>query len=211
LSLTAEDVSKTALYAQERLRRDLSEDIDRRGGGIGDYLASLKMKMRVHLDDATHIARLSQLTQKTNQFNLTTRRYTEGDIRGFTESADCDVLAVRVRDRLGDSGIVGVAVIRHDGDRSVIDTFLMSCRVLGRGVEDALLVACLLASRRHGGQQVSGEFIPTAKNGRVTDFYPAHGFTDDGAGIFRLALADASFVFPSHFKAVVLDGEPVLT
>ena len=85
----------------------------------------------------------------------------------------------------------------------------MSCRVLGRGVEDSLLVACLLASRRRGGREVIGEFIPTAKNGRVADFYPTRGFVSAETGRFRLALADAPLAFPPHFKSVVVDGEQV--
>jgi FkbH-like protein len=206
LTFSDEDRRRSDMYAAERQRAETAASMS-----VDDYLRGLQMEVVIDRVDERTVARVAQLTQKTNQFNLTTRRYTDGDIRGFAASADCDVLAVRVRDRLGDSGIVGAAIVRHDGDRSAIDTLLMSCRVLGRGVEDALLVACLLASRRHGGQQVSGEFIATPKNGRVADFYPAHGFADDGAGSFRLALADASFAFPSHFKAVVLDGEPVLT
>jgi predicted enzyme involved in methoxymalonyl-ACP biosynthesis len=127
------------------------------------------------------------------------------------QSADCDVLAVRVRDRLGDSGIVGAAIVRHQADRATIDAFLMSCRVLGRGVEDALLGACLLASRQRGGRDVIGEFIPTARNGRVADFYPARGFASDGAGRFCLVVADAPLAFPPHFKSVVVDGEQVIS
>src|SRR4030095_6238369 len=123
------------------------------------------------VDDRT-IGRVAQLTQKTNQFNLTTRRYTESEIRGFVDSAERDVLSVRVRDRLGDSGIAGVAIVCHDADRSTIDTFLMSCRVLGRGVEDSLLVACLLACRHRGSREAIGEFIPTAKNGRGAGLSP---------------------------------------
>jgi predicted enzyme involved in methoxymalonyl-ACP biosynthesis len=102
-----------------------------------------------------------------------------------------------------------VAIVCHDADRSTIDTFLVSCRVLGRGVEDSLLVACLLACRRRGGREVIGEFIPTAKNGRVADFYPTRGFVSDETGRFRLALVDAPLAFPPHFKTVVVDGEQV--
>src|SRR4029079_7653811 len=113
----------------------------------------------------------AQLTQKTNQFNLTTRRYTDSDIRRFAASADHDVFAIRVHDRLGDSGIVGGAIVRHESAVAAIDTFLMSCRVLGRGVEDALLTACLVTARRRQRRAVIGEFVPTAKNARVADFY----------------------------------------
>ena len=176
---------------------------------VADYLRGLEMEAAIdHADDGS-IARVAQLTQKTNQFNLTTRRYTESDIRTFAASSDYDVFAVRLRDRLGDSGIVGVAILRHDDGQSHIDTLLMSCRVLGRGVEDALLGACLRASGRRGSREVIGQFIPTAKNGRASDFYAMHGFVADASEGFRRSIADADVEFPSHFKSVVVDGERV--
>ena len=168
------------------------------------------MEAAIDRVDDRSAARVAQLTQKTNQFNLTTRRYTENDIRRFASSDDHDVLTVRVSDRLGDSGIVGVGIVRHDGDRSLIETFLMSCRVLGRGVEDALLAACLRVSERRARREVVGEFIATAKNARVAAFYPSHSFVADGQGHFRRSVGQAPVEFPSHFKAVVLDGERVI-
>jgi len=121
------------------------------------------------------------------------------------------VLAVRLSDRFGDSGLVGVAILRHGGGRSVIDTLLLSCRVLERGVEDALLAACIRRSALRGSSAIVGEFIPTAKNGRVADFFPSRGFVADGTGLFRRALAGSeSVVFPGHLRAVSVDGEKVL-
>lgn len=204
LTFSDEDRQRSDMYAAERLRAAEASSMS-----VDDYLRGLEMEVVVERVDDRTIGRVAQLTQKTNQFNLTTRRYTESDVRGFVASAERDVWAVRVRDRLGDSGIVGVAILGHDADRSTIDTFLMSCRVLGRGVEDALLVACLLASRRRGAREVIGDFVPTAKNGRVADFYPTRGFAGDGTGRFRLALAEAPLAFLPHFKSVVVDGEQV--
>ena len=83
-------------------------------------------------------------------------------------------------------------------------------RVLGRGVEDALLAACLRVSERRARREVVGEFIATAKNARVAAFYPSHGFVADGPGRFRWPVSEASVEFPSHFKSVVLDGERVI-
>jgi len=206
LTFSEEDRQRSDMYAAERRRAEEASSMS-----VDDYLRGLEMEVVVDRVDDRTIGRVAQLTQKTNQFNLTTRRYTEGEIRGFVESAERDVLSVRVRDRLGDSGIVGVAIVCHDADRSTIDTFLMSCRVLGRGVEDSLLVACLLVSRRRGGGEVIGEYVPTAKNGRVADFYPTRGFASGAAGRFRLVLADAPLAFPSHFKSVVVDGEQVIS
>lgn len=207
LALSDEDRRRSDMYgAEQRRRAEASSTMS-----VADYLRGLEMEAVVDRVDDRSLARVAQLTQKTNQFNLTTRRYTESDIRRFVESADHDVLAVRVRDRLGDSGIVGVAIVRHDHDRSCIDTFLMSCRVLGRGVEDALLIACLRTSQRRAGRPVVGEFIPTAKNARVADFYPTRGFVADGPDRFRRSIADAPMEFPAHFKSVVVDGEQVVS
>ena len=207
LTFSDEDRRRGDLYAAEQRRRvEESSSMS-----VEDYLRGLEMDVVVDRVDDRSLARAAQLTQKTNQFNLTTRRYTESDIRGFLASADHDVLTVRVCDRLGDSGIVGVAILRHNGTRSAIDSFLMSCRVLGRGVEDALLVACLLASRRRGGRDVIGEFIPTAKNARVADFYAARGFTAEGSGRYRRSIEETPVAFPSHFKSVVVDGEQVVS
>ena len=94
------------MYAAERRRAEEASSMS-----VDDYLRGLEMEVVVDRVDDRTIGRVAQLTQKTNQFNLTTRRYTEGEIRGFVESAERDVLSVRVRDRLGDSGIVGVAIV----------------------------------------------------------------------------------------------------
>jgi FkbH-like protein len=207
LTFSDEDRRRSEIYAAEQRRRvEESSALS-----VDDYLRGLEMEAIIDRADDRSIERLAQLTQKTNQFNLTTRRYTESDIRRFGASPDHDVLAVRVRDRLGDSGIVGLAILRHDDRQTDIDTFLMSCRVLGRGVEDSLLVACLLASRRRGGRDVVGEFIPTAKNARVAEFYPSRGFAADGSGRFRRSIADAPLEFPTHFKSVVVDGAQVVS
>src|SRR5206468_4247346 len=200
LAVSEEDRRRSDMYAAERQRREEQASMS-----VDDYLRGLEMEAVIERADDRSIARASQLTQKTNQFNLTTRRYTENDIRRFASSADYDVLTARVRDRLGDSGIVGVAILRHEIDSSTIDTLLMSCRVLGRGVEDALLAACLRATGRRARRELVGDFITTAKNARVADFFPSHGFTADGPNRFRRSTAGAPVEFPSHFKSVVVD------
>jgi len=207
LGVSEEDRRRSDMYAKERLRR---EERQSSSLSVEDYLRGLEMEAAIERVDDGTVARTAQLTQKTNQFNLTTRRYTDADIRRFVSSPDYDVLAARVKDRLGDSGIVGVAILHHDGDGTTIDTLLMSCRVLGRGVEDALLAACLRAAQRRSRGDVVGEFIPTAKNARVSDFLPSRGFAADGEGRFRRVMGDAPIAFPPHFKSVVVDGERVI-
>lgn len=207
LTFSDEDRRRSQMYAAEQQRRVEQQSSSM---SVEDYLRGLEMEAAIDRVDDRSIARVAQLTQKTNQFNLTTRRYTESDIRGFAASDDHDVYAVRLRDRLGDSGIVGVAILRHGSGQSHIDSFLMSCRALGRGVEDALLGACLRMSARRGSGELIGRFIPTDRNARVSEFYPAHGFVADGSVDFRRSIAGALDEFPAHFKSVVVDGERVI-
>jgi FkbH-like protein len=183
LQLTEEDRSKTRLYAEERRRRDLAAQ----STDVESYLASLDMRMRVRFDDEAALARLAQLTQKTNQFNLTTRRYGESDVRRFIDAPDWVVAHFSLADVFGDNGIVGLALLRIGpavGDAE-LDTFLMSCRVIGRRAESAFLDAILRHIRERGVQSVHASFLPTAKNKLAEKFLPEHGFRREADGGYR--------------------------
>jgi FkbH-like protein len=179
LTVSREDRNRTAMYQAESSRQALragSTDLE-------GYYRSLEMTLEVRFADAFTIPRIAQLTQKTNQFNLTTRRYSEAEVGRLSAADDVDVITVRLADRLGDSGIIGVCILRYAGGAALFDTFLLSCRALGRGVEHAMLVQALKRARARGCQSAIGEYAPTAKNGQVEDFYRGHGFTrlpDDG-------------------------------
>jgi FkbH-like protein len=205
MAVSDDDRRRSEFYAAERQRRTAEAS----ALSVDEYLRGLDMEVAIdHVTDAT-LARAAQLTQKTNQFNLTTKRYTESDVRAFVASADHDAFVVRLRDRLGDSGIVGVAIVEHRAGESTIDTLLMSCRVLGRGVEDALLAACAAAGSTRGHQRLAGRYLPTAKNGRVADFYASRGFEAGADGAFRRSIAADAIGFPTHFKTIAIDGAPV--
>jgi FkbH-like protein len=160
------------MYQAEARRRRLREA----SADVGAYLASLEIQVRIEPADEPTLPRAAQLTQRTNQFNLTTCRYSESELRALHESASNDVLLVRLSDRFGDYGIVGVAILRHRPDQTVIDTFLMSCRALGRGAEEALLTACLKVAGQRKSPAVHGHYIPTKKNELVRDFFDQRGF-----------------------------------
>jgi FkbH-like protein len=188
-SLTDEDLAKTEMYAQERRRRTLLETSERTGAGIGQYLESLAMKMTISLDCGDHLTRLSQLTQKTNQFNLTTRRYDEHRMREFISGDRWLVADFSLADVFGDSGIVGLAIVALREDRRAeLDTFLMSCRVIGREAEGAFLHILLKLLAEKGIREVVAEFAPTAKNGLAKDFLPEQGFvpSEDGRYVWNL-------------------------
>ena len=173
LTLTDEDRARAEMYAQDRSRQARAAAAT----DPSEYLRSLQMEMSVAFDDPRHSARVAQLTQKTNQFNVTTRRYTEADIVRLMGTPDCLVADFALRDVFGDSGIVGVAIARVTSrGEAELDSFLMSCRVIGRRAESAFLEAVLDALRHRGVRTVLADYIPTAKNGLVATFLAEHGF-----------------------------------
>jgi FkbH-like protein len=182
LTLTNEDVVKTELYAQERRRREFGEALN--GSSAADqYLARLEMTMLISLNDVNHLSRLSQLTQKTNQFNLTTRRYDEEQMKTFILSDEWLVADFSLADVFGDSGIVGLALLRILSERQVeLDTFLMSCRVIGREAEGAFLHALLRHLSDLGVDTVLADFVPSAKNAPAKSFLSDHGFCRNADG-----------------------------
>ncbi len=191
LALTAEDLSKTEMYAQERQRRAFSAQLERQGtSSAGEYLASLQMRMQLAVSPKSHMARLSQLSKKTNQFNLTTRRYDEHQIRAFVDSEDWLVADFSLADIFGDSGLVGLAIWHLTSpDSADLDTFLMSCRVIGREAESAFLQAQLRILVARGVRWVVADYLPTAKNELVRNFLTTQGFQAGPDGRYRLDLA----------------------
>lgn len=189
-SLTQEDMNKTAMYSQERQRQSQREELTDTGGSVEDYLKSLNMKMTVGLNESSLLPRLAQLTQKTNQFNLTTRRYSEQDISEKIGDKNTFVFHFSLADNFGDSGIVGLAIVERRTDSSAhIDTFLMSCRVIGRKAEQAFLSSILSKMKSEGVEELTAEYIPTRKNGLVQSFLPDNDFLDNGEGSYVRSLA----------------------
>jgi FkbH-like protein len=148
------------------------------------YLKSLEMKMRAEPFDALGQARITQLINKTNQFNLTTRRYSDQEVAAVMTDPDAITLQVRLTDRYGDNGMIAVVIAKpaDSPNELMIDTWLMSCRVLGRQVEQATLNLLAAEACRRGYKALIGEFRPTAKNALVRDHYAALGFLARGAG-----------------------------
>ena len=180
LSLTDEDRDRTALYARERQRRTLADA----SGDLERYVASLNMVMTVGIDDARAATRIAQLTQKTNQFNLTSRRYSEADVRALMMDPDWLVAHFSLVDVFGDSGLVGVAVLKLEGMAAEFDSFLMSCRVIGRRAETAFLGYLLARLSARGVRLVRGRFVASPRNALVEHFWPEHGFAVESAGTY---------------------------
>lgn len=183
LDLLKEDRQRGVYYAQQKARHKLSSTME----SEEDFYRSLQMKAEVFEVSELSYPRVAQLTRKTNQFNLTTRRYTEQDIKSLAASASDCVLSMRSRDRFGDHGIVGVAIVRFSARGSSkqsqsaqvvceLDSFLLSCRVIGRTLETAFLAQVIRVAVARGATRIVGMFIPTAKNGPASDFFASHGF-----------------------------------
>jgi FkbH-like protein len=168
-----EDRQRTQMYRQESERKREQNGYD----DLTDYLSTLETVLRIFPVDSANKARVAQLTQKTNQFNLTTRRYSEADIEGFLENEDVAIFAMSVEDRYGSMGITGVLIGRRDGSSALIDSLLLSCRVLGRQLEFAFVDQCLrLLAKRWGKLTWHADFFPTRKNAQVADFWDRAGF-----------------------------------
>jgi FkbH-like protein len=172
-SFTQEDLARGEQYSANVQRTMLKESVS----SLEEYYSSLHTKLTFHVNAEDQVERLSQLCQKTNQFNLTSKRYTDADVAAFMKSDESPIFSVEVEDRFGNSGLVGEAICKKiSSDDWEIDTFLMSCRVLGRTIENAFLnfIVEQIASRK--AKKIFATFVPTKKNGSVEDFYDKNGF-----------------------------------
>jgi FkbH-like protein len=176
VSFTKDDAARGRNYALNAARRaELEQATD-----IDGYLKSLAMTMTVAQISPSDLARTTQLINKTNQFNLTTRRYTEAEVERLIKTPSAVSLCLRLRDRFGDNGLISVILARPDEawpqDVMLIETWLMSCRVLGRQVEPAALEILAAEAQRRGARRLVGEYRPTPRNGLVADHYSKLGF-----------------------------------
>ncbi|MBS0282518.1 MAG: HAD family hydrolase [Proteobacteria bacterium] len=177
--MTGEDFSRAGQYqanAEREFARQATADLPA-------YLKSLEMEMRVTPFDSVGQARITQLINKTNQFNLTTRRYAERDVEAAMADKDTVTFQIRLTDKYGDNGMIAVVIAKPSSrpGELMIDTWLMSCRVLGRQVEQATLNLLVGEASKRGYRALVGEFRPTEKNGLVRDHYAKLGFEQDGA------------------------------
>jgi FkbH-like protein len=206
LTLSAEDQQRTAFYVEQRERSQAEQTFQSKE----DFYRYLEQEAEIAPVTPASLARISQLTQKTNQFNLTTKRYTEQQISELASRPDHEVFSIRVRDRFGDHGLVGVAITRDIEEACEIDTFLLSCRVIGRTVETALLSYLGQRAARRGKKQLAGWFVPTKKNLPAKEFYPQHGFqleSQNGDGLRWALDLREPIAHPEWIKLNVMNGE----
>ena len=213
IAFATEDLKRADLYQDNAKRANLQKQV----GGVDAYLASLDMTITFQPFDATGRARIVQLINKSNQFNLTTRRYTDPEVAEAENDPAVFTLQVRLADIFGDNGMISVVICRPD-EAGVweIDTWLMSCRVLGRKVEYMVLREILEHARAAGVHKLAGTYRPTERNKLVVDHYAKLGFTkvkEEESGLTRWELAvedaepeSAPMKIVSHGFAAVKEG-----
>ena len=173
VSLGAEDLKRAKLYEENAKRSQLQQEFS----NYGEYLDSLEMSAEIDSFNSTYVERIAQLTNKTNQFNLTTKRYTLAEIEAAAHDQKQIGLYGRLTDRFGDNGLISVVLGHIQGNKLHLDLWLMSCRVLKRDMEFAMLDCLVERARMASVTEIIGYYIPSAKNGMVADHYEKLGFT----------------------------------
>ncbi len=193
-TLSKDDMKRNEMYRENAERAQLQASFS----DYGEYLKSLGMKAVIRAFEPIYMARIAQLTNKSNQFNLTTRRYTQAKIEAAAADGNYITLYGKLEDRFGDNGVVSVVIGHVVGDVCHIDLWIMSCRVLKRDMEFAMMDVLVKKCRERGVKELRGYYYPTAKNGMVKGFYSLQGFEkireDDGGN------TEWRFVIPDTYE-----------
>jgi FkbH-like protein len=171
--VTEESKSKTLQYRQ----RSEAEALKAQFENQDEYLASLGLKVELSLNLRSSLPRISELSMKSNQFNLTTTRYSEAEILSMMDHDNFAVYSLVVSDKFGNAGLTGVVIVKYEGDKAVVDNFYMSCRVIGRGVEMVIWHQIIANAINRGCTQLHAKYLNSAKNSLVNDFYDRLGLS----------------------------------
>jgi FkbH-like protein len=210
LVLSEEDKRRGRYYAEQRQRTELQQG----ARSLEEFYYALQMRIEIAEASPSTLPRIAQLTQKTNQFNLTTHSYTEQELAQMLQDPHTCIFSVRLTDRFGDNGIMGVAILSIHGDSCEIDTLLLSCRVMGRTAETAMLACLAEEARRQGAKEIMGWYLPTKKNAPARDFYAKHGFTQviekEGSSLWKFDLRRDQIVAPPWIQCKYIKIADVL-
>ncbi|MEK7083161.1 MAG: HAD-IIIC family phosphatase, partial [Patescibacteria group bacterium] len=202
-NITEEDMRRGAMYVEERKRKEFHGSLP----SEDEFLSELGLSLVIRKCLEHDIVRVSKLTQKTNQFNVATRRYTPEEIRSRMQDDGWNIWVAEAKDRFGDYGIIGIAMVERLQDSARIDNFLLSCRILGRKVEEVFLHTIMDSACKDGVSRIIGEFIPTKKNILCESFFSDHGFGLVSSGenqyIYHWTPEGNSYMYP-HFIEVML-------
>jgi FkbH-like protein len=192
--IAADSKGKTLQYRQ----RAGAEELKAQFGSQEEYLASLELKVELTRNARSSAGRISELSQKSNQFNLTTYRYSVSEIEHIMQSDSHAVYSLVVSDKFGNAGLTGVAVMRYEERAAIVENFFMSCRVIGRGVETGIWNRIVTDAVKRGCTKLYAKFISSAKNMQVADFYDRLGLTmtKEENGVRQYVIAVTDFVAP---------------
>lgn len=203
-SISEEDRERTKMYVSERERQNLRKDV----GSLEDWLKTLGTKVELEELNGLNLSRVVQLLNKTNQFNLSTRRLTEGELQEWVAAPNRKFWIVRVTDRFGDSGLTGLVSIEISGSKASIIDFVLSCRVMGRKIEEILVYKVVSYAQSLNLEEVCAQYIPTPKNRPTLDFWTRSGFVlDKESQIFAWNLTES---FPCPTSVELQPGIPLL-
>ena len=201
-SFTTEDAKKTEQYRARAKSIELKQSAE----SLDDFYEDLQMQAVVAPFDEFHLPRIVQLLGKSNQFNLTTRRHDLPQVRAFMDDLDVVTFYLRLQDRFADHGLVSMMIAERDGDVLDVDTWLMSCRVIGRTVESLMLSQLCQRAHEMGCTVLRGTYIPTAKNGLVEDIYAEYGFEkvdeSEGTTVWEYDLNAKDDITNDHINVV---------
>ena len=195
LKITDEDNQRGVMYSQQRDRKTLEKSSD----NLEDFLKNMDLKITIKKADSFTIPRISQLILKTNQFNLTTKRYSLEEIQKMSQNDDILIGCVQVEDKFGDNGITAAFIVEKNGAKEwILDTFLLSCRVMGRQIEKSILGYIIKIAKQNNVNKIIANFIPTKKNQPIENFLPNCGFKKE-KDFWSISLND-SFTAPNFIK-----------
>jgi len=195
LKITDEDNQRGVMYSQQRDRKTLEKSSD----NLEDFLKNMALKITIKKADSFTIPRISQLILKTNQFNLTTKRYSLEEIKKMVQTDNFLIGCVQVEDKFGDNGITAAFIVEKNGTKEwILDTFLLSCRVMGRQIEKSILGYIIKIAKQNNVDKIIANFIPTKKNQPIENFLPNCGFKKE-KNFWSISLND-SFMVPDFIK-----------
>jgi len=182
--ITSEDTKRGQMYLEQKQRSESQNS----SSNISEFLKTLDLEIEIKKTNSFTIPRISQLTLKTNQFNLTTKRYQEDQIQKFSQDDNFLINCAQIKDKFGDNGITGVFIVeKTNSDEWLLDTFLLSCRVMGREAEKAMLYFIIKQAKKNNVKRLKAKFIPTLKNKPIEDFLPNSQFYEEnGFWIYNL-------------------------
>ena len=197
LKITDEDAKRGQMYVQQKNRQEFERSVTNLDG----FLKQLKLKVKIKEADKFSIPRISQLTLKTNQFNLTTKRYQEEDIKNFVEDKNIEIGYAQVEDKFGDNGITSVFILNKRNPKEwYLDTFLLSCRIMGREIEKCIMSHIISKAKKDGVTIIKANYLPTKKNKPIEDFLPDCGFQKNEDG--WIINANNKFKSPDFIEVV---------